>query len=669
MPFLHLSFFFRMITNKPTTILLLGVFICLLMTKCTQQCIIHQHWAFCSSRSLVQVPTLPSSVTHVDLSLNRIHHLTEDSFKGLEGLVYLDFGSQRLGGLIIRNNTFRRLQNLRFLHLGDNRNIRIEVDAFQGLTNLRTLILLHCDLDKNILSGRYLQPLVSLQKLILYGNNIKRFQPAMFFRNMTDLSVLDLSLNRVNSICETDLAAFQNKHFQLLKFSSAGLYDMNQWGFNWTQCGNPFKNMSFDNLDLSLTELSSDKAKLLFTAIRGTKINHLVLSPNIMGAGFGYMNSKDPDRLTFEPLKSSSIQTIDLSKNFINIVKQSVFRSFTDLVQMSLAYNKINQFDRGAFTGLTNLLRLNLSNNLIGEIYSYTFQNLPNLKVLDLTNNHIGVIQHHSFSGLSNLIALNLTGNSLSSVYTFAPLPSLVDLHLDDNKITSVNRLEDSASSVFRIRLNNNRLRNLDVLYTILTKYPNIMELYLGDNIILYCFPCTNCSIPSSNKLEKLDLQGCALQFVWGKGQCLDLFDQLHRLSYLTLRDNLLEFLPEGIFKGLSSLHKLDLSYNSLTYLPRGMFPASLRMLDLTYNYLGSPDPEAFQSLSFLNLYKNRFLCDCNLQEFQTWANETNVSLFPSYSEMQCRFPDVLRGVVLSNFSTEACHACGPQLTPHATSH
>ncbi|XP_063078817.1 toll-like receptor 5 [Engraulis encrasicolus] len=637
--------------------LLLGAVIFLHVAKGTHQCIIDQHLAFCSSKSLTQVPQLPSRVTHVDLSLNRISHLSEDSFKGMESLVYLDLGSQRLERLFIKNNAFRGLQNLTYLHLGGNRNIHIEEDGFQGLTNLRTLILLTCDLDKSILSGRYLQPLVSLQELDLFGNKIKSFEPAMFFQNMTALSKVDLSLNRVKFICEEDLAGFQNKHFQLLSLSSTGLDDMNQWGFNWTQCGNPFKSMSFDTLDLSLTGLNTIEAKLFFTATEGTMINNLDLSSNTMGAGFGTRNIEDPDLLTFRALASSGIQTMDLSKTFISIVKSYVFKWFSDLVILSLAGSKISQFERGAFTGLTNLQKLNLSDNLIGAIYSYTFQNLPNLLVLDLTNNHIGAVQYDSFSGLFNLIALDLTGNALSSVYQFATLPNLLDLHLDDNKINSEYQLEDIASNVLRIRLNSNRRVHLEVLYKILSKCSNIIELDLSENVMPYCNINSEYSIPSSNNLQRLYLNNTGLKFVWERGSCLNIFDQLHSLSVLSLRGNLLQFLPNGIFKGLTSLHDLDLSYNSFTHLPRGSFPASLRWLSLAHNSLGTPDPELFQTLSFLDLNSNLFLCDCDLLEFQTWLNHTNATLFPSYSQMQCSFPEALRGVSLSNFSRDV-QAC-----------
>ncbi|XP_076129511.1 toll-like receptor 5b [Alosa pseudoharengus] len=652
-----------MTTRRPAiTILSLGFLIFLLLANCSQQCRIENNWAYCSGRSLVQVPPLPPHITHVDLSLNYFHNLSEDSFIGLESLVHLDLGSQRVRGLVIKNNTFRGLYNLTFLHLGDNRGMQIETDAFQGLSNLRTLVLLHCDLDERILSGNYLRSLLSLQELNLFGNNIKQFTPAMFFRNMTNLSVLDLSINRMKSICESDLVAFQGKHFQHLKLSTVHLVDMNPSDFNWTNCGNPFKNMLFDTLDLSLNGLTTEEATLFFSAIMGTRINHLIFYSNNMGSGYGFNNFKNPDRFTFDPLKFSGIEIIDLSKNSINILKWAVFRSLSDVLIMSLAGNKINQFEKGAFVGLTHLQRLNLSNNLIGEIYEHTFQNLPNLILLDLTNNHIGVVQHNSFSGLSNLLALDLTGNSLTSVYTFAHLPNLQELHLDDNKIGLLYKLGDVASSATTIRVNNNRLRNMEDLYIILATFPNIVVLNFGDNFLSFCVHNSNNSIPSSNKLEVLYLHNSALQLIWGSGLCLDLFDHLNKVQNLYLSFNQLESLPKGIFKGLTSLHYLDLTHNSLTHLKQDVFPLSLKLLDLSYNLLSSPDPDVFRSLSAIDLKVNRFYCDCNLRDFQAWANTTNVTFATQLSDLQCEFPQEVRGVALSNFTPDQCEENDEQL-------
>ncbi|CAB1340178.1 unnamed protein product, partial [Coregonus sp. 'balchen'] len=176
-----------------------------------------------------------------------------------------------------------QLANLVKLYLGHNSGLQIEPDGFVGLSNLRTLSLYNCELTESVLEGDYLRPLVSLEMLDLYGNQMKIIQPALFFVNMIDFQELNVTLNRMTCICEEDLLGFQGKQFWLLDLSSIQLNSMTQYGFDWKICGNPLRNMSMEILDLSSNGFNVDKAKLFFNAIRGTKIHHLILKHSTMG--------------------------------------------------------------------------------------------------------------------------------------------------------------------------------------------------------------------------------------------------------------------------------------------------------------------------------------------------------------------------------------------------
>uniref|UniRef100_A0A4W5R7U9 Toll like receptor 5 n=1 Tax=Hucho hucho TaxID=62062 RepID=A0A4W5R7U9_9TELE len=109
---------------------------------------------------------------------------------------------------------------------------------------------------------------------------------------------------------------------------------------------------------------------------------------------------------------------------------------------------------------------------------------------------------------------------------------------------------------------------------------------------------------------------------------------------------------PDGIFKGLISLVEMDLHFNFLTYLQPDIFPETLKTLDLL-QFLASPDPAAFHSLSWINLYRNRFHCDCGLEDFLMWLNGTNVTFpDPGMDEFSWDFPSNLHGVSLLNYIT-----------------
>ncbi|XP_054474285.1 toll-like receptor 5 [Anoplopoma fimbria] len=617
---------------------------------CFPSCLIFGSVANCGSQKLRWVPPLPPHITHLYLEMNHIHEINSTSLSGLEDLQELDLGRQHVP-LVIRNNAFSGQRRLRGLVLGFNVGLRLEPQAFVGLSGLQNLYLDYCSLQDSILMENYLEPLSSLETLDLFGNKIKRLQPSMFFRNITNLKDLNLKLNPIDKICESDLVGFQGKDFKVLNLNSVHLKAMFNEKFDRQECGNPFRGMSFQTLDMSHNGFSVGKSKQFFTAIKGTKISHLKLSGH-MGKGFSFSNLPDPDRSTFAGLNDSSVIILDLSKNRIFALQQGVFSPLKEVAIIDLSQNKVNQIHRHAFEGLQGHLRkLNLSHNLLGEIHSYTFASLANLRVLDLSYNHIGALGHGSFSGLPQLKSLILTGNSLRDLGFPSSLPSLDYLLLNDNRLTqlSVSSLSRFAGNIIHLDIQDNRLTNIGDVYMFLTKLKRLQNLFYGGNTIRWC--TLRVSAVGLNNVKALDLHSSSLQTMWSQGRCLNLFDNLGHVIGLNLSFNAVQSLPQGLFKGLTSVVEMDLSSNSLTYLPSDIFPKSLKALHLSNNFIASPDPAAFRSLSFLDLKMNRFRCDSDLKSFLTWLNKTNVTLLSPVEELRCEFPSGFYNVPLLDFS------------------
>ncbi|XP_058612724.1 toll-like receptor 5 isoform X1 [Onychostoma macrolepis] len=626
-----------MAARQTLSLILLGLCMGTQIVKCTSVCSIDGSVVLCTDRGLQEVPELPTHVNSVDLSNNSIAELHETSFTHLEGLQVLILMRQT-PGLVIRNNTFRRLSNLTSLKLDYNHLLQMDTGAFDGLSNLKTLTLTQCSLDGSVLSGDVLKPLVSLEMLVLRENNIHRIQPASFFLNMRRFHVLDLSYNKVKSICEEDLLSFQGKHFTLLTLASVILQDMNEYWLGWHKCGNPFKNMTVTELDLSGNGFNVNNAKQFFNAVTGAKIQSLVFS-NICSLGKSSgNNSKDPDKFTFKGLEVSGIKTFDLSNSSIFSLSYSVFSYLPDLEQITLAQSQINKIESNAFLGMTNLRKLNLSVNFLGNINSETFKNLEKLEVLDLSYNHIWMLGFQSFQGLPNLLILNLTGNSILHAHRFATLPSLEKLYLGDNKIIHASDLLNIATNLKTLHLQFNKLFSMSELYTILEKFPQIEEIIFRGNKLVYC-PDDKHKV-LSQKIQILDIASAGLEVVWLEGKCLNVFNDLHQLQVLYLSYNRLQSLPNYVFKDLTSLVFLDLSFNSLKYLPNGIFPKSLQYLNLEYNSIYSVDPNLFNTLSYLSLLGNDFRCDCKLRDFQTWLNQTNVIFSHSIEDVTCASPE-----------------------------
>uniref|UniRef100_A0A672IN32 Toll-like receptor 5 n=1 Tax=Salarias fasciatus TaxID=181472 RepID=A0A672IN32_SALFA len=613
---------------------------------CFPSCLITGPVASCASKKLRSVPPLPRNITHLYLEMNYISEINSTSLTGLEELQELDLGRQRVP-LVIRNEAFSGQRRLKRLILGFNVGLQLEPLAFEGLSGLCDLHLDYCSLNDSILSGPYLEPLSALETLDLFGNQIMKLQPSLFFANMTELKVLNLKLNKIGKICESDLIGFRGKRFTVLNMNSVRLKKMSNYSFDWQKCGNPFRGMSFETLDLSYTGLSVGQIQHFFTAIKGTNITHLKLSGHI-GKGFSFNNLPDPDHRTFEGLKSSSVFSLDLSQNRIFALQQGVFSPLRDAVTIDVSQNRLNQIHRGAFNGLHGHLKmLNLSHNLLGEVYSHTFVSLANLRVLDLSHNHIGVLGFGSFSGLSHLEALNLAGNSLRDLGFPATLPSLNYITLNDNKLTSVRTFAWFAVNIVHLDIRGNRLTNLEDVYSLVTQMKPLQRLLYGGNSIRWCTPGGQVGL---NKLELLDLHSSSLQTVWALGTCLDLFDNLGNVTKMNLSSNGLRSLPQGVFKGLTSLVELDLSSNTLTHLQSDVFPQSVKVLHLASNFIASPDPASFGSLRFLDLGMNRFHCDSNLRSFLTWLNRTEVTLSSPAQELRCEFPLRFQNVPLLDY-------------------
>ncbi|XP_020779183.2 toll-like receptor 5 [Boleophthalmus pectinirostris] len=592
--------------------------------------------AACSFKRLTAVPVLPSYTEDLHLDHNYITELNSTSLQDLAQLERLNLGAQWVP-LVIRNNTFQTQRKLKILILGSNRYLTLEPRAFVGLSGLQYLDIDYCDFTDSILSENYLQSLWSLYKIDLSYNQIKRVSPAKFFR-YRNVKEIELNGNQIDSLCEVDLVGFQGKAFVRFNIANNKLYrTMLEPKFDWEKCGNPFKNMAFETLDISTNGFNVTSFQRFLNAIEGTSIQSLHHS-GTLGSGFAFDNLPDPDKNTFKGLQNSSLQVFDLTDNFIFALQEAVFSPLSNAIIIHLSNNKINQINPNAFSGLQNsLLLLNLSFNLLGEIYGHTFEHLTSLRVLDLSNNHIGKLGFKAFSGLPFLKRLDLNGNSLRRLGSTAYLPNLLDLFLRDNRLNSLWGITDlTGRNITYIDVQYNRLEQLGELFEVVEKFPNLPTLYFGGNSIKWC---KSPQIPQNNSLTVLDLQGSSLQTVWALDKCLNIFNHFPNLLGLNLTYNSISTLPDGVFKSLHSILEIDLSSNALKYLKPDTFPSTLKVLHLSYNYLASPNPDTFKNLDFIDLSGNYFYCDCKLEGFLWWLSSTNVTFLSPKTDLNCSFP------------------------------
>ncbi|KAM5248358.1 reticulon-4 receptor-like 2 [Ctenodactylus gundi] len=151
----------------------------------------------CQANNFSSVPlSLPPSTQRLFLQNNLIRTLRPGTFG--PNLLTLWLFSNNLSA--IYPGTFRHLQALEELDLGDNRHLRsLEPDTFRGLERLQSLHLYRCQLSS--LPSTIFRGLVSLQYLYLQENSLLHLQDDLF-ADLANLSHLFLHGNRLRLLPE-----------------------------------------------------------------------------------------------------------------------------------------------------------------------------------------------------------------------------------------------------------------------------------------------------------------------------------------------------------------------------------------------------------------------------------------------------------------------------------
>ena len=169
------------------------------------------------------------------------------------------------------------------------------------------------------------------------------------------------------------------------------------------------------------------------------------------------------------------------------------------------------------------------------------------LVTLDLENSGITTLKSGDFAGLSRLTSLSLRRNNLSELPdgVFDDLGELQALNVDINNLSKLpDDVFDDLTSLWHLNLGNNGLSELpDGVFDELS---NLEQLYLGfrweDN-------APDADVYPENTLDEDDLSGGVL-------------GSLSKLRKLSLSDNNLDTLPDGVFTGLTALANVNLIGN-----------------------------------------------------------------------------------------------------------
>lgn len=240
-------------------------------------------------------------------------------------------------------------------------------------------------------------------------------------------------------------------------------------------------------------------------------------------------------------LKHESIETIDLSRNFIVHLDKTRTRDTLSLLKLDMSNNRLRTFPDWIGISFPRMNKLLLRGNNIRDIPDKSY-NFRSIKEINLADNNIGRISPDFFKSCLALEKIDLSRNLLETLPTFtqSTMSRLSHVKLSHNRLEEkrpfyIPRSLLTIPSLHLVDLSSNRISQMpDPQYW---SARGLKDLSLADN-----------------RIHKINLTAKSKEF-WPE------------ISRLNLSGNNIEVLPKEI-GGFDSLVSLDISHNKISEIP-----------------------------------------------------------------------------------------------------
>ncbi|XP_068311719.1 receptor-like protein EIX2 [Pyrus communis] len=309
-------------------------------------------------------------LNHLDLSFNNFEGLQIPSFLGsLKRLRYLDLSNAAFNGTI--PHQLGNLSSLHYLDLSSNSDLMVEnLEWLSGLSLLKHLDMSDVDLTN---ASRWLQVNTLPYLLVeLHFSDCKLHHMPSGIVNLTNLKVLDLANNDVNSTIPTWLYSSGNLESLYLSF-----------------------NAFHGEISSSLGNLTN----LVHLQLRGNELEGEI--PNSLG---------NLCRLTSVGLGMNNF------RGRVSKILESLSRCSSDQIdQLGFSKNNFSGHLSGMLGIFKNLSSLDLSYNSISGLIPVSLRNLSRLQYLVIDHNSFeGVVSEAHFAHLTRLKMFTANDNSLT---------------------------------------------------------------------------------------------------------------------------------------------------------------------------------------------------------------------------------------------------------------
>lgn len=364
--------------------------------------------------------------------------LANATFSGLQGtnLTYLDLAHNAMGK--IEKGSFQWLPRLETLSLMDNNIKHLTMDTFQGLKNLKCLLLTRALVKGRtsatpIIDDFSFQPLSALESLILQKTVVRNITERTF-KGLTNLEELDLSwssyasFNFINNKTFASLAGYPVKKLNL---TGTDIRQINASSFSvltnlsilcldnnfikQTLYGKEFENLGqLQELYMSFNYQKINLSSTSFVNVPNLRV--LTLARSLIATAL------DREPSPFSPL--SELTVLDLSNNNIANIKESMLTGLVNLQVLKLQHNNLARVWKSANLGgpvlfLKDTLKLRtllLHSNGLDEIPADALKGLKDLQVMSLANNLLNPLKDAVFDDLKSLKVLSLQKNLITTV-------------------------------------------------------------------------------------------------------------------------------------------------------------------------------------------------------------------------------------------------------------
>lgn len=335
-------------------------------------------------------------IREFDISFTELESIRRGDFINAENLMYFSAIHNKLTEL--SSSIFVGAPNISVVDLSYNQIEKVSASAFVGASYMSRLHLSHNmirNLDKNSFAS-----MLMLDELHLDFNQLETIDVDLFTSN---LLLVRLSLNN-NRIVRLECSALMNlKYLNKLDLSVNKLEEFN------TSC------ISDTDLNLIINDNQLEKLtlrKVVSVHASHNQITHIYIEDGI-----------------------NNLKSLKLANNNLTNIT-GIFEHLNSLETLDLSYNYVGKLNISTFANLTNLEHLNLGHTNLSNINFGTFFHQKELKFLDISYNNLNRINFDVFLPyLKNLESLILDGNNLTEMegLTTSMFPQLSILSIANN--------------------------------------------------------------------------------------------------------------------------------------------------------------------------------------------------------------------------------------------